>query len=444
MAYGVVPTGFAVKPLSVCKSEIEDLFRGTFGEGISLDSATPEGQFIGILSERESEIWDLAEEVYSSRDPEQATGSALTGLCAITGTVGPKAATRSELVATLGGTAATVVGAGSQASVATTGVKFATKASATLVAVDAWQASHAYVLQDRCANDGNIYECITAGTSASSGGPTGEDLDITDGTVHWRFLGAGDGAVDVELESVETGPQAAPARTLTEIETPVSGWSWVTNREDATPGEDQETNAALRIRRRDELAAQGAAALDAIRAEILQVDDVTACTVFENDSDVTDGDGRPPHSIEVLVSGGADQDLWDAILRTKGGGIYSHGTEVGTAEDEQGVDHTVRFSRPAQVEIYCDIELTVDADLYPADGDTQVKAALVTWTEDNLDAGDDVITRALFPAVLAISGVIDIVHFYVGTSSPPTSEANITIGSTEISDFDTARITVTS
>jgi uncharacterized phage protein gp47/JayE len=444
MAYGILATGFAVKPLAVCKSELEDLFRQTFGAGISLDSSTSEGQLIGILAERESELWDLAEEVYDSRDPEQATGAALTGLSAITGTVGPKAATPSEMTATLGGTASTVVGAGSQASVATTGVKFATKASATLVAVDAWQASHGYVLQDRCTNDGNIYECITAGTSASSGGPTGEDLDITDGTVHWRFLGAGDGAVDVELESVETGPKAAPARTLTEIETPVSGWAWVTNREDATPGEDQETDAALRVRRLVELAAQGAAALDAIRAEILQVDDVTACTVFENETDVTDGDGRPPHSIEVLVSGGADQDLWDAVLRTKGAGIYTHGTEVGTADDEQGVAHTVRFSRPAQVEIYCDIELTVDADLYPADGDDQVKAALVTWTEDNLDAGDDVITRALFPSVLSISGVLDIVHLYVGIAPTPTSEANITIGSTEIADFDTARISVTS
>lgn len=32
-----------------------------------------------------------------------------------------------------------------------------------------------------------VYRCITAGTTASSGGPTGTGADITDGTVHWAW-----------------------------------------------------------------------------------------------------------------------------------------------------------------------------------------------------------------------------------------------------------------
>ncbi len=40
-------------------------------------------------------------------------------------------------------------------------------------------------------NDGGrAYICTTAGTSAGSGGPTGEGNDITDGTVHWCWLGS--------------------------------------------------------------------------------------------------------------------------------------------------------------------------------------------------------------------------------------------------------------
>ncbi len=39
-------------------------------------------------------------------------------------------------------------------------------------------------------NDGGrAYICITSGTSAASGGPTGVGTDITDGTAHWYFLG---------------------------------------------------------------------------------------------------------------------------------------------------------------------------------------------------------------------------------------------------------------
>lgn len=49
----------------------------------------------------------------------------------------------------------------------------------------AWAASTDYVLRQNVLNGGNIYECVTAGTSASSGGPTGTSAEITDGTCVW-------------------------------------------------------------------------------------------------------------------------------------------------------------------------------------------------------------------------------------------------------------------
>lgn len=62
----------------------------------------------------------------------------------------------------------------------------------------AWALSTAYSVGDRRTNDaGKVYQCITAGTSASSGGPTGTGTDITDGGVHWTYIGAsGDMSVD--------------------------------------------------------------------------------------------------------------------------------------------------------------------------------------------------------------------------------------------------------
>ncbi len=52
----------------------------------------------------------------------------------------------------------------------------------------AWAASTAYVVGRVAVNGYKLYRCITAGTSAGSGGPTGTSTDITDGTVHWRYL----------------------------------------------------------------------------------------------------------------------------------------------------------------------------------------------------------------------------------------------------------------
>jgi hypothetical protein len=55
----------------------------------------------------------------------------------------------------------------------------------------AWAASTSYTVGQRRSNSSKVYEVITAGTSASSGGPTTTASDITDGTVHWMYLSAG-------------------------------------------------------------------------------------------------------------------------------------------------------------------------------------------------------------------------------------------------------------
>lgn len=56
-----------------------------------------------------------------------------------------------------------------------------------------WQPTTAYAVGDRVLNDTGprTYTCITAGTSAGSGGPTGTGSDIIDGTVHWSYVAPG-------------------------------------------------------------------------------------------------------------------------------------------------------------------------------------------------------------------------------------------------------------
>jgi len=60
-----------------------------------------------------------------------------------------------------------------------------------------WILSHVYHVGDYVTNDtGKVYQCITAGTSAAAGGPTGTSANITDGTVHWKYVGANDTTVN--------------------------------------------------------------------------------------------------------------------------------------------------------------------------------------------------------------------------------------------------------
>jgi hypothetical protein len=79
-----------------------------------------------------------------------------------------------------------------------------------------WQASTAYALGQHIINDsGKVYLCVTAGTSAGSGGPTGTSSGITDGSVSWNYVGTVDMTL-VNTSLAATQPFSVSTFTLTE------------------------------------------------------------------------------------------------------------------------------------------------------------------------------------------------------------------------------------
>ena len=95
--------------------------------------------------------------------------------------------------------------------------------SYTAEAAAAWQASHAYTVGQLISNDtGKFYICITAGTSAAgpATGPSGTNANITDGTAHWMYSGAGavaDASNDAIVYNLQNALNAlaAPAANFT-------------------------------------------------------------------------------------------------------------------------------------------------------------------------------------------------------------------------------------
>lgn len=437
MAYGLLSTGFVPKTYEVIVTELEAAWREAFG-------ASSLGKFakrmIAIFAERLAECWELAEDVYAAFDPAGSVDDALDMLCAITGTT-RDAATYSTTVLTLVGDTGTVVPARWQSATDSTGSVFTHDEAGTLAALTAWAAATAYIVGDRRSNGGNSYICITAGTSAGSGGPTTESDDITDNTAHWRFMGNGLAAVDVDATATVTGPVSAVSGDITEIVTPVSGWSSVINLLDATEGANIETDEDLRVKRELEIAAGGDSTIPAITAALLDVTGVTHVRVFYNNTDTTDADGVPPHSVEPLVQGGDADAICAALFASVAGGIGYHGDESGTVTDSEGVEHTIRFSRPEERTIYVDATYTKDPDTYPADGDDQVKAAIVAWG-DTLPVGKDVTASRVSAAVFEVTGVIDVTDIDIGVTAAPTTGITVTVTSRQLAVFDTSRITV--
>lgn len=248
---------------------------------------------------------------------------------------------------------------------------------------------------------------------------------------------------NVDATAIEVGPVKAPSGTLTVIETPVTGWTSVTNPLDEITGALIESDPDFRLKRINEIATAGRATIDAIRARVLKVTNVREAFVFENDTDIVDVDGRPPNSLDIVVQDGDDQEIADAIFDSKSGGIQTIGDVTKIVTDSQGFSKTIKFSRPTIIPIFVELDLTINANFYPADGDTQVKNALVLWG-DGLGIGTSVIvhgSNSLESSFGNIPGITDIV-IRVGKAAFPTLDDNIVIAAREIPDFDTSRIVI--
>lgn len=389
MAYGITSTGFVAKRLADIKAEIEDAFRSAFGVGINLDALSPLGQMTGIVAERESLIWELAEEIYNSQYPDTASGASLDNVASISN-ITRLAATYSTVEGRVSGANGTFVPIGFIVSV--------------------------------------------------SGNPAARFITIGSGTIAGGF-------VDLDFQAEDTGPVQAAAGSLTVIETPLVGVDSVTNALDATLGRDTETDAELKQRRAELLQRSGTATIEGIRRHVLDVVDVLECTVIENSSGMIDGAGRPPKSFETIVSGGIDADIAAAIFEAKAAGIETCGDFTETVVDSQGISHDIKFSRPIDKNIWLIINITPNTDLnegdmYPASGDQDVEDAILVYGAA-FRMGQDVVNNQMFTPINSVPGVIGI-EVLAGFADPPTASANLSIAADELAVFDSTRITVNS
>ena len=83
MNYGVQHTGYVRKPLSVILAELEASMVTEFGPGVIQTPQSPLGQINGLMADMIAHMWELAEDIYQSYDPDQAEGNRLDVLARI-------------------------------------------------------------------------------------------------------------------------------------------------------------------------------------------------------------------------------------------------------------------------------------------------------------------------------------------------------------------------
>jgi uncharacterized phage protein gp47/JayE len=279
--------------------------------------------------------------------------------------------------------------------------------------------------------------------------PAGSVYRVPDGprweTTEAAVIGGGGTVSGVPAESEETGPVEAIQDTITEQVTIISGVATVNNPADATKGNDVETDAALRQRREAGFSLASTATDGSLRSRVGELNSVAQSLCISNRSAVTDGDGRPEHSFEVVVWPAQvdDDPVFDVIRRNNPSGIKAVGDITGTSTDSQGVSQPVAYSVADPIEIYFDIIITPDPLRYG--GDPAVEAAIVAFF-DTIQIGQDVILSQVQCAITStVGGITDIeVRAKIGSAPGPGDTSNITIELTEIAITDTGKITVDS
>ena len=388
--YGISNTGFKRKRLDLLLQELNAEVKTIFGDNFNVSPESPDGQVNGVISESNANLWELAEEAYNAFNPKAASGAALSNLVQLNYVTRLKE-TRSRVELSLTGDSGTVIVAGSLVSTSDTGDTLSTNASVTI---------------------------------------------------------DGAGNTIVQATALEFGPISMLAGTITQIDTPVSGWDGATNDDNATLGTNEESDADLRARRQRSVAINAQALIDAIRAGVENIDNVTQAVVLENDTNVEDSNGLPPKSFQVVVSGGTNADVADIIWLKKPAGILAFGDITVEIIDSQGIAHDISFSRPTPIIIYVEVTLTTFPE-YPANGDDLIKQAIVDYSNGDLvenrsfGLGDNVIYTRLYTPINSVAGH-EIDDLQISISSPADGVINIPISITQIADFKIANITVIS
>ncbi|NHN29441.1 baseplate J/gp47 family protein [Paenibacillus agricola] len=206
------------------------------------------------------------------------------------------------------------------------------------------------------------------------------------------------------------------AGTIVEIVNPNPNVTSVANGTAAAGGREKESDSEFRERFQLSVSGGGASTVDSIRGALLRIADVRAATVIENTTLVTDSAGRPGKSFQAYVLGGDSQAIAQSILDTKAAGIETYGDVSSIVTDLSGLERTIKFSYAEELAIHLRVNITRN-DQYPADGDEQIRTALIRYIGgeasdgslySGLGMGNDVIYTKLISAIFKVEGVEDV------------------------------------
>ncbi len=277
------------------------------------------------------------------------------------------------------------------------------------------------------------------------------------------------GLAETTAVAAVPGPFNPGVDTVTDIMQQISGWESVSNRLTLNPGTaaavavgvisvgaDEESDEELRLRQQTSTNATSYRQIEAIRAVVADIPGVAFVRAYQNSSLAVDARGIPGKCLALVVVGGDNDAIAQAIHSRSPIGIGYHGNTAVTVRDNLGIANTVSFSRPLErpVSVKIGLGIVVDENVqtFPANGDQLVREAVLAFAQNGSGQcqplgnpaflpGQDIIRSYLYTPINSIGGA-RVTSLQLAVDGGDFAEQDIVIAWNEIGVFALERIEV--
>jgi len=387
-------TGLETKSLTELQEELETAYKSIYGVDINLDPNSPDGQIINIESQAGIDLRELLTKINAGFDPDQAEGRVLDQRLALNG------------IQRNGGTFTLV------------SIDITTDRALDLVGLDTESAEltpdidDLYTIKD---DEGTLFYLLES-----------QNI-IAAGTNAFSFRAAEIGNIQVSIG------------TITTPVTIIAGVTTINNTAAASSqGEDEETDAEFKERRKISTSISSIGYLDAIQAAISNITGVVIAIVLENITNTTDGDGIPAHSIWCIVDGGDNDEIGEVIYAKKSSGSGMYGDIAVDVPRPSGATFEAKFDRPEDADLYIRFSLSLTGGTVDEDEIKRLIVENITW-----QVGADAVGSTITTYIQTLNVNYQITAMQV--SDDGASWAEVVAVAAPINRFvnDTARITIT-
>jgi len=375
----VTGAGYIARTLPEIIADLTALFKGVYGNDISVAPDTQDGQFIGILAQMFADYEELGASIYRQLDPSSATGRWLEQRAAYVGVYRDR------------GT------------------------SSTLPAVQINGAASTPVPNGFTVTDANSIRWIIA-TPATIG---------PDNFVYANFY------------SEEKGSYLVPPGTDMKTSIQIPGITSVVSTVPVVEGSNRDSDPMLRNNMLVRKLGVSSNVCTRITDALTKVQGVGVAIAYENVEDTPDSVGSPPHSIWCIVDGGDSTDVAVAILNTKTGGAKLRGEVKVTVIDDDGIPRPIAFDRFTPVAIEARLAIVRSEGVISVDV-ASIEKALLDYKPQ---AGEDVYISRVYSIVNETPGFW-IRELLIGKVGNTPAANNVIIGPQEVVRFTKVDITM--